>query len=206
MNTTLVFAGIVATASRDVAGEEGDVGGSSRPSVRSPTKPSRRAAAARPARSRYIADRHRRVVRGEHQADDPVDAARRRAHRPPARSTARRGAARARPRTARAPAPRAAAAIASRWASVRSCSGLSPPIAVVAAGEVGELLGARWPAAADVGVVAARSRRRAAACRTPSRARRPVPVMPSPLVTASTIAASTSGSDAGCTPWPRLKM
>src|SRR5690606_6098130 len=75
---------------------------------------------------------------------------------------------------------------------------------LVAGCEVGQLLGRRWPPAADVGVVALDlvERRRGAVGHDDQAGRHCG--APHPW-TSSTRRASTSGSVSGSTPWPRLK-
>ena len=82
-----------------------------------------------------------------------VDALPRRARRPPPRSSGRRASGRARPRYCPGARSSSAACSASRCASVRCGQRGQAADRLVPAGEVGELLVGRRPAAADVGVV-----------------------------------------------------
>ena len=76
VNSTFVPAGIAgASRAATTAGEEVDVRRLGRPAARSPTNGMPCAAAAAAGALEVDADGHRRVVRGEHEADDVVDAA-----------------------------------------------------------------------------------------------------------------------------------
>ena len=136
--------------------------GSRRTPARSPSSRCRRTA-------RRRRRRRRRPGRGTRRSTSPSSAGRararrcarrrrRRARRRRPRSSGRRASARARRRTPPGARSSSAACSASRWASVSAGERRDPADRLVAAGQVGELLGRRRPPAPDVGVVRPRSR------------------------------------------------